>query len=404
MKTNGKQKLITMAAVLLLLGWASSCTNQNDAPKAVKNTDTVNLAFTVAEAPEWTALFFRNSGWFGADGIFAFPVNGVDTAGSADSTLLIFSDSMVGEIKDGEMQPGTKMVNNTVAYVKKGEPKEENIRFYWAKDDKGNPTSMFVPNTPLTQKGDYYWLGDGFVNTEKNNDLYMFGYRMHNVSDKEWGFAEMSNVLIVIPAGSKPPFTDQRQIETPLSFRDESDADKGSFGAGILVNTKDAGVPDPDGYLYVYGVRGQAKNLVVARVLPKDIEDFTAWRFWDGNDWNADIKATVNVVSGVSNELSVSPLPDGRYALVYQENGMGSTVGLRLGLTPQGPFGPQIPLWTCTEPQKKNIIVYNAKNHPALAAPNELLVSYNVNAFDFNAEMKADPNLYRPRFIRVKLQ
>lgn len=398
------KRVVMSVAAIAAAGWMSSCSGPNEEAGTVKkNTDTVNLAFTVAEAPEWSALFNRNSGWFGGDGIFAFPVNGVDTAGSADSTLLIFSDSMIGEIEEGELK-SSKMINNTVAYVRKGEVKDENIRFYWDKDDKGNPKSLFIPNTPSAEKGDYFWLGDGFVNTEKNNDTYIFGYRMRNVSAKEWGFAEMSNVLIVIPSGSKPPFADQRQIETPLSFREEGDEEKGSFGAGILVNTKTAGVPDPDGYLYVYGVRGKDKNLVAARVLPKDIENFAEWRFWDGKSWNADMRASADIVSGVSNELSVSPLPDGRYALVYQENGMGATVGLRLGLSPQGPFGPQIKIWECTEGQKKNIIVYNAKNHPALAAPGELLISYNVNAFDFTNEIKADPNLYRPRFVRVTLK
>jgi hypothetical protein len=32
-----------------------------------------------------------------------------------------------------------------------------------------------------------------------------------------------------------------------------------------------------------------------------------------------------------------------------------------------------------------------------------LLISYNVNAFDFLNEIKETPNLYRPRFIRVRL-
>lgn len=31
----------------------------------------------------------------------------------------------------------------------------------------------------------------------------------------------------------------------------------------------------------------------------------------------------------------------------------------------------------------KNYITYNAKAHSHLSAPGELLISYNVNAFDF---------------------
>lgn len=368
--------------------------------------DTTHLEFTVEEAPEWTDLFYRTpatQGWFGADGIFSLPVNGVDTAGAADSTLLVFSDSMIGKIKDGELQPGWKMANNTVAYLRGSDPDEERIRFYWNPDAEDNRGSLFIPNTPSAQEGDYYWLGDGFVNTARNNATYIFAYRMRNLSEDAWSFSNMGNVLIAIPEGSKPPFKEQRQIETPFHFNAESADEQGSFGAGILVNTKDAGVPDPDGYVYVYGVRGKANNLLVARVLPEEFEEFGAWRFWDGAGWNADMQQAAPSADRVSNELSVSPLPDGRYALVFQEAGMGSRVGLRLGLSPQGPFGPMITIWECTENQQENIFVYNAKAHPALSRPGELLVSYNVNAFDFANEIKKDPNLYRPRFIRVKL-
>ena len=81
---------------------------------------------------------------------------------------------------------------------------------------------------------------------------------------------------------------------------------------------------------------------------------------------------------------------------------MSSSVGLRLGETPYGPFGPVVNVWECQEGRQKNIFTYNAKAHPHLSAPGEFLISYNVNAFDFFNEIKAQPNLYRPRFIKLK--
>lgn len=142
----------------------------------------------------------------------------------------------------------------------------------------------------------------------------------------------------------------------------------------------------------------------MARVLPEAFEDFSSWRFWDGSTWNQDIKEVASVTDKVSNELSVSPLPDGRYALVFQKNGMSSVVGLRLGQTPYGPFGPVIPFWDCMEPMQKNYFTYNAKAHSNLSLPGELLISYNVNAFDFLNEIDENPSLYRPRFITVKFE
>jgi hypothetical protein len=215
---------------------------------------------------------------------------------------------------------------------------------------------------------------------------------------EDWSFKEMGTNLIAIPAGSTPPFADHRQIETPLRF------ENGGFGAGIFVNTQKAGAPNPDGYIYVYGVRGKEKNLMVARVLPEEFENFNSWRFWDGQNWNTDMEAVAAVTQDVSNELSVSALPDGRYALVFTIKGINPIIGLRLGESPYGPFGPIINIWESSEMKQKNYITYNAKAHPNLSSPGELLISYNVNAFDFRNEIEANPNLYRPRFIRLKLQ
>lgn len=369
------------------------------------NTDTVpsleSVEFSVEEAKEWTALFHRTSGWFGADGIFSIPMDGNNTVPAQEDskTLFIFSDTMIGDIADSTLQPGATMVNNTVAYLKGGKPEKNNIDFEWAKDAEDKPRSLFIPATSSAQKGDYYWLGDGFVNSELDHTTYLFAYRMRNMDPNEdWSFKEMGNVIIALPHESRPPFEDQRQLETPFHFED------GGFGAGVFVNTEASGAPDPDGYIYIYGVRGQEKNLVVARVLPEAFEDFSSWRFWDGSKWNPDIKKVAHLTQEVSNELSVSPLPDGRYALVFQKNGMSSVVGLRLGHTPYGPFGPVIPLWDCAEPLQKNYFTYNAKAHPNLSRPSELLISYNVNAFDFFNEINKNPSLYRPRFIKVKFK
>jgi hypothetical protein len=355
------------------------------------------LYFTVEEAPAWSALFHRTTGWFGGDGIFAIPLNGKDNqAASSDTeTMLLFSDSMIGEMADSTLLPGAVMIHNTVAYLKGKEPNKENIHFQWATTHEGKPTSLFSPNTPHAEKEDYYWLGDGFVNTAVDS-IYIFAYRMRTLDKTDdWSFKEMSTDLIALPANSRPPFKEQRHIATPLRF------EEGGFGAGIFVNTRKSGAPKPDGYIYVYGNR---KGLMVARVLPEEFENFSAWRFWDGDEWNADMQQVEIVASDVSNELSVTALSDGRYALVFTLSGLSPTVGLRLGLTPYGPFGPVIKVYEAKEMQHKNYITYNAKAHPHLSAPGELLISYNVNAFDFGKELKANPTLYRPRFIKLRLQ
>ncbi|MBD1367210.1 DUF4185 domain-containing protein [Mucilaginibacter sp. ZT4R22] len=376
--------------------------------QGVAQTKPVNLTdikFTVAEAPEWSALLKRDKGWFGGDGIYTIPLSGIEgkRAKAKDKILFIFSDSMIGEIRDNTMMPGYKMIHNSVALLNGNRPLAKQMKFYWDKDAKGNAESIFIPKTPKTDSTDYYWLGDGFVN-QANNATYIFGYRVRNVSSGAFGFREVGNTLIKIPAGSKPPYKDLKQMDTPLYLLDEKN-DIGSFGAGVYVNTKTAGAPQPDGYIYTYGVRGMVKNLMVARVLPKDFEDFTKWTYWDGNAWVSDISKVANITDGVSNELSVSALPDGRYALIFQHGGMSTTVGMRIGASPVGPFGPIIKLWDCKpDLVEKTFVVYNAKAHPSLSKPGELLISYNINSVEFIKDLKVHPNLYRPRFIRVKFQ
>ena len=392
--------------------WAmASCSEAKEAVGSELVTDTSRLShlkFTVEPAPEWTALFKRSSGWFGGDGIFAVTRDGKEGEGAAgkSQTLIWFSDTLLGEIKEDSLQPGWVMINNSIAVLDGAQPDSHAIQFVWDKGNEGKPKALFEPQTPATKPGEYYWLGDGFVNHQKGNNLYLFGYRIRNTApNAAFGFEEMGNTLMVIPQGQQPPFTNVRQLDVPFFLGEKVDS-VGSFGAGVLVNTAEAGAPKPDGFVYIYGVRGKNKGVMVARVQPQNIEDFYQWTFWNGKEWTTDLKQIKTITDRASNELSVTPLADGRYAMIFQTDGLGRYVGLRLGATPYGPFGNVINLFDVnpTLEQDKDIFPYNAKAHPVLSKPGELLISYNVNSFDFFNDIKIFPNLYRPRFISLKYE
>lgn len=360
------------------------------------------VTFRAEAAPEWTALFKRSEGWFGGDGIFAIPFSGRDgdASGTADSVLFVFSDTMVGEIRDGVLSPGYKMINNSAMILKGKDPQETNAAFLVNRDAQGTPRTLFVPASASGKKGDYFWLGDGFVNN-RNHSLYLFAYRIRNTgTNDDFPFREVGNSLLVIPHGSGYPFEDHRELELPFSKTE--DPAHTSFGAGVLDNTEEAGVFAPDGFLYVYGVRGKKKELVAARVKPDAIEDFSQWNFWDGDGWSANLKAGARLADSVSNELSVSPIGHGQYALIYQYAGIFPTICMQIGSSPVGPFGPRRKVWdTSSDLTGKNLFSYNAKGHPAISKPGELIVSYNVNSFKFSDDIRRMPNLYRPRFIRI---
>ncbi len=372
-------------------------------PSFAKSTK--DLKFTVEKAPEWTALFKRSSGWFGGDGIFAIPFSGVDMTkdtSEADSVLFVFSDTMLGEIRDGELQPGYKMVNNSVAVLKGGNPDDTRMKFLIA-DETHNPAAIFTPQTPASQPGEYYWLGDGFVNQERENSLYIFAYRIQNLDNNSlFPFKEVGNSLLVIPRESQFPFKEHYQLDIPFFTSSGDDTTHTSFGAGVLVNTIDAGVPGGDGYIYVYGVKGDRKKLVAARVQPKAVENFETWQFWDGVNWSPDPDQMVAVSDSVSNELSVVPLANGQYALIYQYIGIFPDIYMQVGPSPVGPFGPRQKIYdTRDDITDPDLFTYNAKGHPAISKPGELLISYNVNSFKFFDIIEAKPFLYRPRFLKI---
>jgi hypothetical protein len=171
-----------------------------------------------------------------------------------------------------------------------------------------------------------------------------------------------------------------------------------------LVNTTWAGAPKPDGYLYIFGVGGVNNGLLVARVKPKEFEQFDKWEFSKGATWTTDYTQTKPVTRLVSNELSMSPMADGRFVLAHQVSGIENDVAVQISTTPAGPFFPMHKVWQCKEWESDlDYFSYNAKGFPHLSKPGELLISYNVNSFDFWKDILKEPRLCRSRFFRLKL-
>ena len=396
-----------IALFILLLSLPLSCASPGQAGSVDQDSQSASKSLS-SYAADWNRLFFRSSGWFGGDGIFGIPLDGKEfvPAGPQTRTLFIFSDSVIGNTKDGKVGSGDfKMIHNLVAYLDGSEPAPGKFEFYWPEGEDGKPATLFVPQTPHTQPGDYYWLGDGFVNVDADSTLYIFAYQVRDVpTGAFFEFEQVGVSLIAISPGSEPPFNEQRQMETPFFSPLEDGSGNITFGSGIFVNTASAGAPNPDGYIYIYGVAGIYQELHVARVRPESFENFSTWQFWDGQDWNSEMKASKSVTNSVSNELSLSPLPDGRYLLVHQRYGMLPEVAVQVTKSPVGPFFPAKDIWHCPEVDEDiDYFVYNAKAYPHLSKPGELLVSYNVNSFDFFKDILTDPQLCRPRFIRLRL-
>lgn len=365
-------------------------------------------SFTVEAAPEWTRLFDRRFGWTGADGIYSIPLDGNEMYRNHPNrrTAFVFSDTFIGRVDQNRHRlSGTTMVNNTMALLAGPAPDPSKITFQWGRDSRGNPDALFKPQTPNSEPGEWYWLNDAAA---INGKLQIFASRIRsNGGGGAFGFEGTGLALLSTPLNSPNPYADFVQVDCP-AYNLEPSGGRGEtiFGCSIMNNTAAAGAPRPDGYVYIYGLQNDPfiKKLLVARVLPEQFEDFSQWRYWDGAEWNADMDRVAVLTGRVSSECSVTPLPNGKYILVYQEDTLGPWVTCKFGDSPVGPFGPAKHLWRCEEVDTiPGAFVYNAKAHPHLSPPGELLISYNVNCGDFWYHFE-NSDVYHPRFIRVKLE
>jgi len=371
-------------------------------PSTTEKLSLKPLTFTSEPAPEWTALMERTSGWFGADGIFSIPLDGVeDQQVENKKTLFIFSDTYIGEVENGVPKPGNVMVNNTTAWMTGYVPDKSAITFEYNKDKDGNPTSYFVPNNKNSKEGEYFWLGDGFINQEKDNTLYLFAYHVLMTGPNVFDFDATNVAILKIKDPTPEGISHYEQMATNLGF-DHPEYGRIYFGSGIFVNTKKANAPEPDGYVYIYGIAEGKKSLLAARVKPKDFEDIDKWTFWNDTTWVRGVENIAPIIDGVSNELSVTPTEDGRYLLTFSMTGFSDKIGIRVGNSPIGPFGETNEVYTCPETKEKGLLVYNAKAHYNLSKPGELLVSYNTITFNFWEDIQKDATIYHPRFVKVK--
>jgi len=392
-----------ISIVISIVLVANSCNLDKSAENSISSKAPLKpLTFTSKAAPEWTALMERTKGWFAADGIFTIPLDGKEEQQKkGKKTLFIFSDTYIGEVENNIPKPGNVMVNNTTAWMHGKEPDPSAISFEFNKDDKGNPTSYFVPDNEESQEGEYFWLGDGFINHEKKNALYIFAYHVHKTGPGVFDFEQTNIALLKIKDPTSEGISNYEQMSTGLGFV-HPQYGRVYFGSAVFVNTKKANAPDPDGYVYIYGIMEGRKSLIAARTLPADIENFDKWTYWNGEKWLDNKNDVASITDGVSNELSITPTGDGRYLLTFTILGISDKIGIQVGESPIGPFSEIHEVYTCPEYKEKNLLPYNAKAHYHLSKPGELLVSYNTITVNFWEDIQNDATIYHPRFVWVK--
>lgn len=364
---------------------------------------------TASPADDWTALFDRSgtTGWLGADGIYSVAVNGVDGLSSADEstkTLFFFSDTILGQAgKFGNINRYFGMSNHSSALLTGQVPDPDQIEFFYGQ--KGNLSTS--GNLNLFEQNQ--WLFDCFVT---GGSVYAFAF-----SQQDWKPAQIDLIRIPLNEDGTPDYAGYKRTRRVSKLLKKLTDFDYAYGMAVLCNTESAGVPAPDGYIYIYGYRDNfaafsQKDLIVSRIHEMDFPDFNKLQYWDGKDWVDEIQSSALILERVSCEVSVTPITvgpyKGKYMAVYTQDVQSNRIMYAIGDSPVGPFDTPVQAYTVPETGDRatggagTLYTYNAKAHPHLSSPGKLLISYNVNVNGIDhATHTAD---YRPRFIELDLQ
>lgn len=349
------------------------------------------------------------TGWILADGIYTLHINGRDEVGSAQEgsrTLFLFSDTLLGNFRnfDGEFgkygvtMDRQRLVNHSLAFLYGNRPDPRNLQFYMhAGEDTENIFGKVDWAQELVRVGD---------------KIHTWGMRFQGWAAEFYDAVTFDTREDGFPDLSKKPALIER---TPIRERDGEQSFE--FSACVLDNTVSGGAtPDPDGYIYIFGLRTIAgipaqKYAIVARVRPEQLTDNAQWRYWDGADWVADMKrcAPISAEGCISSEYSISYVPSGLYAgkymLVYTRDTMMNQVQFATSDKLTGPYQDAQTVYFCDDGFSAfeangdaTVFTYNAKAHPHLSQPGELLITYNVNSMEFDKDLSHE--FLHPHFLR----
>ncbi|MGW5362895.1 DUF4185 domain-containing protein [Actinopolymorpha pittospori] len=312
-------------------------------------------------------------GWTGGDSTYSVPLAG-------GRTLWMFSDTFWGPVDADLGRPTTVPFLNNSFVVERG----DRLRTV-AGGTPQAPDSLVPPDEP----GTWNWLGAG-VRTDRSLDVMFleFGRTGPGALDFAW----RENKL-----GRFDPATLRLREVVPLPS-----------GAGVQWASW---IMREGRHTYVYGVEdgGLTKYMHLARVGGTDLTA-RPWEYWTGGGWSDAEAESTRIMSGVANEYSVSRWRDG-YLLVTQDTTkvFSPNIVAYVGCSPTGPFTRAATLYSTPETgaggsyANPNIFTYNAHEHPDLRRGSRLLVTYNVNSLDPNADLYDDVTIYRPRFVEITL-
>lgn len=313
-------------------------------------------------------------GWTGADSTYSAPL-----PGGRDAWL--FSDTFLGTVNaDGSRPAASPFIHNSIVVqdgaqlntITGGTPQDPQSNF--------GPTPTGPPTDPSAQNPDWYWSGDGIF---EDGVLRVFALHFHSTGTGQFDFAWENDAIATFSLPSL------RLISLTPTYS-EGDVTWGSW------------LMDDGPWTYIYGVEdlGSVKYLHLARAPRGGL--LGTWQFWTGATWSSDPTASARLLSGVSNEFSVTQQGN-QFVLTTFDTTVpfGNEIVAYTATSPVGPFEDKTDLYAAPE-ASGNIIAYNAHAHPELGSARRMVISYNVNSLNLS-DVYTNVQNYRPRFIDVTL-
>ena len=167
------------------------------------------------------------------------------------------------------------------------------------------------------------------------------------------------------------------------------------------------------GYVYVYGEKMTVikSKIYVARFPIKNPN--TKWTFYDGSGWSVNVSRSVAIGDAPSNDVSMCRVKN-KYLSFSTQFSVGCDQGKEIyvatGNNPVGPFSAPKTIYTIPDNVNGHSpFFYGICGHPEFTnSKDELLVTYDINGYGNCVtdcvNGRSDPNIYRPRGIRVPLK
>ncbi|MEZ4223203.1 MAG: DUF4185 domain-containing protein [Polyangiaceae bacterium] len=309
------------------------------------------------------ALFSSDNLWVGADGAYSIDLGG-------ERVLWLFGDTLIAKT------PGSRkdafFIRNSVAVQTGYDPTRAFIEFFWRQGD-GSPRSFLV------EKGDrWYWPSHGAM---VDGTLLTFYEVVRTPSDcdaPEWCFEGAGYAAFTVNNHEASP---RDWAYEPALLPAESTGDL-QLGEAVIVEGD---------WVYVYGTRGDAHEIVLARFARERAAqgDLRAPEWYSGDRGFTHSGPALGLVRFGAPEFSVHySAATGGYLMVQSEGFGATTLAARGAPRPEGPWSAPRDFLRPPESFDADAHVYAAKAHPELSADG-LLVTY------------VPGDLYLPRFVKA---